>query len=432
MTSRPSVLVIDDQEAILHSFATLLDPDRDYVGAALDELALALGDSDDPRPAAEKLSYRMRYAQQGLEGIELCRAAKAAGDPFSVAFVDIHMPPGIDGVQTAVKLWELQPELEIVLCTAHSMYTWQEILERVPRRDQLVILRKPFDPIEVRQLAACLTDKARRGRALAQQMEELERRVAAEVGRRLELELGEVQKFESLGRLAAGVAHEINTPMQYIQSSLDFLVDAVHDLNLAESRPDLAEDMSASIRDALDGVSRVSAIVRSVGEYAHVQRTQQMAPVDLNRQIQMAVQLGRTEYKNRADLTLDLGELPAVHGHADELGRAILNLLINASHAITAKCGDRGRITISTRALPDGIHLAVADTGIGIPAEHRARIFEPFFTTKELGKGTGQGLAIVRKTIVEQHCGRIEVDSTPGVGTTFHIFIPNQVREVAA
>ena len=120
-----------------------------------------------------------------------------------------------------------------------------------------------------------------------------------------------------------------------------------------------------------------------------------------------------------------------MEGYADELGREILNLLINASHAITAK-GGRGQITISTRALADGVRLSVADTGIGIPPEHRSHIFEPFFTTKELGKGTGQGLAIVRKTIVEQHAGRIEVESVVGQGTTFHLFIPRDSRGVAA
>ena len=149
--NRPGVLVIDDQESILQNFAALLDPQQDGVDSKLD--ALALGDDEAPKEA-HPLHYRMEYAGQGLEGVELCKAALAGGQPFSVAFVDIHMPPGIDGVQTAAKLWEIQPDLEIVLCTAHSMYTWQEILERVPHRDQLVILRKPFDPIEVRQQIA--------------------------------------------------------------------------------------------------------------------------------------------------------------------------------------------------------------------------------------------------------------------------------------
>ena len=427
----PSVLVIDDQEAILANFATLLDPRQDDVAATLDELALALGDASTPQATSQAIRYQMSYARQGSEGVERCRAAKHAGTPFSVAFVDIHMPPGIDGVQTAVELWNIQPDLEIVLCTAHSVYTWQEILDRVPRRDQLVILRKPFDPIEVRQLAACLTDKAARGRALAKQMEHLEARIASEVARRLELELGALQKFEALGRLAAGVAHEINTPMQYIQSSLEYLGDALDQSGLRDLQPELTNEMHLSVSDALDGVARVAAIVRSVGEYAHVQRRQHATPVDVNRQIQMAAQLGRAEYKRAAELVLDLGELPPVEGYADELGRAILNLLINASHAITAK-GGRGQITISTRALADGVRLSVADTGIGIPPEHRSHIFEPFFTTKELGKGTGQGLAIVRKTIVEQHAGRIEVESVVGQGTTFHLFIPRDSRGVAA
>ena len=423
--SHSRILVIDDQESILQNFAALLDPpERGEVASTLDDLELALGGSDAAKQATvETPRYRMRYARQGADGVSECLAAKTAGDPFSVAFVDIHMPPGIDGVQTAAELWKLQPDLEIVLCSAHSMYTWQEILGRLPRRDQLVILRKPFDPIEVRQLAACLSEKSRRGRVLAQQMQELEERVAREVARRLELELGALQKFDALGRLAAGIAHEINTPMQYVQSSLEFLGEA-----LQQAEPlELHDEMTSSIRDALDGVSRVAAIVRGVGEYAYVNHGP--GPVDLNRQVHMAAQLGRAEYKRDAELVLDLGELPPLHGHADDLGRAILNLLVNASHAIGAKRkpGEIGKITITTRAQPGCVRLSISDTGIGIPTEFRARIFEPFFTTKALGKGTGQGLAIVRKAVVEQHHGSIEVDSVPGEGTTFHVTLPVQV-----
>jgi two-component system NtrC family sensor kinase len=313
------------------------------------------------------------------------------------------------------------------------MYSWQQILEELPRRDQLVILRKPFDPIEVRHLAACLSEKWRRGRAIEQQMQELEMRVSREVTRRLELELGALQKFDALGRLTAGIAHEISTPMQCAHSSFEFLQDVLADCD---------EDVRGAIADGLEGMRRASAIVRSIGEYSHSRPGP--GPVDLNRQVQMAAQLARTEYRHDADLVLDLGELPPLHGYADELGRAILNLVVNASHAIAAKrrpsldqpCLEqidaRGTITIVTRAVAGGVRLSISDTGTGIAPEHRARIFEPFFTTKSLGKGTGQGLAMVHTTVVEHHHGAIEVDSLPGHGTTFHLQLPLSIQVAAA
>ncbi|MBS1123324.1 MAG: hybrid sensor histidine kinase/response regulator [Deltaproteobacteria bacterium] len=433
-TAQPNILVVDDEQSILDSFRSLLDaPGSDPTVATLDELELALGGA--PRVATEQPRYRMHYARQGADAITACSSALASGAPLSVAFIDIQMPPGIDGVETAVQLWRQQPDLEIVLCTAHSTYSWQDILARTPRRDQLVILRKPFEPIEVRQLAACMSEKWHRGRELQRDMERLEAQVQREVARRLQIELGVSQKFESLGRLAAGIAHEINTPTQYIQSSLEFLAETIGDLK-PESGGETAElfdSMTGAIGDALSGVARVTAIVRSVREYAHTSDTQHDT-VDLNRQIRMAAELAKSQYKYSADLVLDLGELPPVRGHADELGRAILNLVINAAQAITAKRdgGRRGRITITTRATASVVTVSVADTGTGIPDEHRARVFEPFFTTKSLGEGTGQGLAMVRAAIVDRHHGTIDFESVVGAGTTFHLSLPRCQQERAA
>ncbi|MEJ7602952.1 MAG: ATP-binding protein [Kofleriaceae bacterium] len=419
----PNLLVVDDQEPILHNFATLLEPSRTSGNTSeLDLLELALGGTAPAEPVITP-RYHVRYARQGAEAVRECEAALAADRPFSVAFVDIHMPPGIDGVETAMQLWQLQPDLEIVLCTAHSTYSWHEILARLSVRDQLVILRKPFDPIEVRQLAACLTEKWRRGRAVAARMAELEQEIAREVARRLEIELRGSQKFEALGRLAAGIAHEINTPSQFIQSSLEFLGETFAELDGPPSA-DCRADIATAISDAVSGVSRITSIVRSVREYAHTSG-EQHEPVDLNRQVRMAGELARSQYKHDAELVLDLGDVPAVMGHADELGRAILNLLVNAAHAIRARKDRRlGTITIKTRCTDRAVELAISDTGVGIAPEARDRIFEPFFTTKALGEGTGQGLAIVRATIVDRHQGTMRFESELGHGTTFMLTLP--------
>jgi two-component system, NtrC family, sensor kinase len=442
-TERAGILVIDDQETILENFARLLEPTSAAAIAAsdnaLDELDAAIaGSSSRQIPTVAIPQYRVRYARQGAEGVRECAAAAAAGTPFSVAFIDIHMPPGIDGVETATQLWRDQPDLEIVLCSAYSNYSWHAILHRLVVRDQLVILRKPFDPIEVRQLAACLSEKCRRGRSLARRMEQLEAQVQSEVARRMQIELQRSQKFEALGRLAAGIAHEINTPMQFIQSSVEFLRETLGQLTSRLERGEgcagvldsVLVEIPAALSDAAEGVARVTAIVGSVREYAHTShRAAEL--VDLNRQIRMAAELARNQYKHDAELALDLGEIPNVLGNADELGRAILNLLVNAAQAIhaarTSRAGGgaaRGRIGITSRATAQAITIDISDTGTGITPEDRDRVFEPFFTTKSLGQGTGQGLAIARAAIVERHHGALTFDSTPGAGTTFHIWLP--------
>jgi signal transduction histidine kinase len=412
--------VIDDQDAILQDFRALLLPaGATAVADELDALEAALGGVPSASAGATLPAFEVSCARQGLDGIELVRSSP---EPYAVAFIDIHMPPGIDGIETARRLWEIQPSLEIVLCTAHSTYSWNDILARLPYRGQFVILRKPFDPIEVRQLATCLSEKWQRGQEVAANVAQLELRVQNEVARRIANELGTAQRFEALGRLAAGIAHEINTPSQYVLSSLEFLHDAMEELAPDLPGSALIPEMTAAIDDALVGIERLSAIVRSVREHSHSSRIES-GDVDLNRQIRIAVELARTEYKHVADLVLDLhDDLPVVRGYADELGRAVMNLLVNAAHAIAAT-RTRGRITIATRTHPGRVVMSVSDTGIGIPAEHRDRVFDPFFTTKNVGEGTGQGLAFVRSA-VERHRGHIALESCEGRGTTFHITVP--------
>jgi two-component system NtrC family sensor kinase len=426
------ILVIDDQETILTDFARLLEPSELATNAdELDDLASVLGGSGRiSKPLARP--YRVRYARQGLDGVREHAAQVALSKPVAVAFVDIHMPPGIDGVETVQRLWKAQPDIEVVLCTAYSDYSWHTILERLDSQDQLVILRKPFDPIEVRQLAACLSEKWLRGRTLARRMSDLEAQVAREVDRRMQIELQQAQKFEALGRLAAGVAHEINTPTQYIQSSLEFLSTAFADA--AEGNTEALADVPGAIADAMDGIQRVTALVRSVREYAHTSHRRELEPVDMNRQIRMVAELARSQYKHDADLVFDLAEVPTLLGNADELGRALLNLLVNSAQAVQAnrRGGKRGTITITSRATADTVTITVADTGGGIPLEHWGRVFEPFFTTKARGQGTGQGLAIAHAAIVDRHRGSLRFDSKVGEGTTFYISLPLRLAEGVA
>ena len=273
---------------------------------------------------------------------------------------------------------------------------------------------------------------------------------------RLQAQLLHAQKLESVGQLAAGIAHEINTPIQYIGTNIDFLDDgfkdvatlmsAYHQLLTEEKNhsvtPELvqkveqtmkdtdwdylAQELPLAIAQSKDGVHRVSTIVRAMKEFSHP-GSKVKIPRSLNDLINTTLIVSRNEWKYVADLDTDFSDnLPQVPCLSDELGQVFLNLLVNSAHAIATQLGAnpnglKGRITISTRLVANQVEVRLQDTGCGIPGDILSRVFDPFFTTKDVGKGTGQGLAIARDVIVNKHGGTLEVESEPGQGATFII-----------
>jgi len=266
------------------------------------------------------------------------------------------------------------------------------------------------------------------------------------------------QKMQAIGELAAGIAHEINTPMQYVGDNTRFLKDGFDDLlGLLEHltalvqagrenrlKPDLLEEAKTAVQEAdleflsteiptalnqsIEGICRVSEIVRAMKEFAHP-NDQDMIEIPLNEAIQNTVIITRNEWKYVADLETDLDpNLPPVPCLRGEFNQVILNLLVNAAQAIEEvvgrKSGRKGKITVSTRRDGDWVEIRVADTGTGIAPEHRGRIFEPFFTTKAVGKGTGQGLTLSRKIIEKKHRGTLSFETEVGQGTVFIIRLP--------
>jgi two-component system, NtrC family, sensor kinase len=189
--------------------------------------------------------------------------------------------------------------------------------------------------------------------------------------------------------------------------------------------PYLAENLPPAMERSLEGLERIGTIVRSMKEFAHPDQRERVA-VDLNRAVSSTIVIARNEYKYVADVVTDLGELPRVPCYAGELNQVVLNLVVNAAHAIADRHGDsgiRGTIRVRTWCEDGQAVISVSDDGAGIPEEIRDRIFDPFFTTKEVGKGTGQGLAIAR-SVVDKHGGRLDCDSVVGEGTTFTIRLP--------
>ncbi|HEX4386106.1 MAG TPA: ATP-binding protein [Myxococcales bacterium] len=270
-----------------------------------------------------------------------------------------------------------------------------------------------------------------------------------------EAELRQAQKLEAVGRLASGVAHEINTPVQFVSDSIQFLREAVQDLlrivvasrvnrraalkggSLAEAvaateeiekNADLEfllEKVPKAFDRSVDGLERVTTIVRSLNEFAHPDSAE-MTTVDLNRAIQSTLTIARNEYKYVAEVETAFGEVPPLVCHAGEINQVVLNILINAAHAIgdvVKGTGGKGLIRVSTSFEDGAIIVSIADSGGGIHEDVRDRIFDPFFTTKEVGKGTGQGLTIAR-SVVEKHGGELTLTTEAGKGTTFFIRLP--------
>ena len=265
-------------------------------------------------------------------------------------------------------------------------------------------------------------------------------------------------KLESIGQLAAGVAHEINTPIQFIGDNLKFLSDSFGDIHKAIAAysvilehgrtsgtiepsllastddilrtTDLAyvlDEAPKAVNQSQDGVVRVSDIVRAMKEFSHPDDGGRKA-VNINQSILTTLTVARNEYKYVAEVVTDLAEdLPPIPCFVGEFNQVVLNLVINAAHAIgdvVAQSGNKGIITVSSRLEGESVEIRISDTGTGIPEAARARIFDPFFTTKSVGKGTGQGLFIARTVIVKKHHGSLDFETEIGGGTTFIIRLP--------
>jgi len=580
------ILVIDDNRSIHDDFHKVLCP-RGNDASGLDEVEASLfGTPVDSKPAATP--YRIDSAYQGKEGLDMIKQARDSQAPYAMAFVDVRMPPGWDGIETTERLWQADPDLQVVICTAYSDYSWSEMMARLGLSDSLVILKKPFDQVEVLQLATSLTRKwqllqesknqvanleklvALRSNQVVQEQEKLkaifdnspegifqitpagrllsanpalallcgypsapqmiaestdfpaqmgiDASLRAELRERLkidncvrdfqtqirvrdgtqkwvsitackvaskdciqmfyqgfmvditarkeaerekslmEVHLRQAQKLESVGQLAAGIAHEINTPIQYIGDNVRFVEEALSDMSpllteyqnlesaareqavtpellarvrAAGQKADidyLKREIPGAIRQSLEGLGHVAGIVRAMKEFSHPGRAEKM-PVDVNHAIETTLTVARNEWKYVADVITDLApNLPQVPCLPGDFNQVLLNIIVNAAHAISDVVkgheGRRGVIKISTRQAGASVEIKISDTGAGIAESIRNRVFEPFFTTKEVGRGTGQGLAIAYNTIVKKHGGELTFETEVGKGTQFIIRLP--------
>jgi two-component system NtrC family sensor kinase len=450
-------LVIDDNTAIHQDFSRILQAEEPPAG--LREARAALFD-ETPSEITHEV-FEVDCADQGQAGLAMVQQAIHQGRPYAVAFVDMRMPPGWDGVETLEHLWRTDPDLQAVICTAFADFDWDYLIQRLGHRDQLLILRKPFDVVEVWQLARALSQKwslarqakhrldtlaelvdqrtrelretnvrlqqdiARRQQvevALQQIQAELEHRVEERTvalrreiaeRQRLEREAQRAEHFALLGRLAAGVSHEIRNPLGAVFLHVDLLTEELQHPSLHS-----ASVIAQTLTEIRTHLARVDDLVQDYLSLVRVP-TIEKVPTELSTTVrQFAQEMTPALTMQGITIHLDaLDQLGAVALHLNTFRRALLNLVQNAMEAMPKG----GTLSLRGRRLATTVQLDVCDTGIGIAPEYTARIFEPLHTTKP--GGSGLGLYIVQE-IITAHGGQVAVQSTVGHGTTFTITLP--------
>lgn len=460
MESNRRILVIDDDTGIQDAYRQILEPDSDPHG---DELLASSGRlfGEEPDHSASLLKPQplneVTICSNGEDGIRTASEAIINGRPFAMAFVDMKMP-GIDGATTAREIFKLDPQIRIVIVTAFSECSPDEIVEEVGRED-IFYLNKPFNQAEIKQFTRALLDqwnincekeKLRRAledsnRQLRQLTENLEEKVKEKTALLIQSE-----KLASVGLLAAGVAHEINNPAAFVGCNLNTIKRYTNKIvpllelcrELVQNRsPEILlqlehfltnnkiefilDDLRGLVDESQDGIGRISGIVADLKAFSHIDRAE-ISLVNVNEVIDTTLNIIHNQLKYKVEVIKQYGELPLIECFPQKISQVFMNLLINASQAIAEK----GQIRICSQLISEGrrlsdqmVEIEISDTGQGIAPEMIPKLFDPFFTTKPVGEGTGLGLSIVYD-IVKGHGGTIAVQSQLGKGSVFTLHFP--------
>lgn len=452
------ILIIDDDPGVRDSYNEILCP-------VLKEDVLSKGASLFDGPIQDTVSipwkqYDLTMAERGKDGIRAVEEAVGQKKPFAAAFIDMKMP-GLDGAETSKRIWAIVPDIKIVIVTAYSEYTPDDIIQ-VTGRDDIFYLRKPFNPEEIRQFARALTKEwnlEHERELLSSKLEDMNKNLQKKVAEQTAL-LIQSEKMASLGILAAGVAHEINNPISFIQGNLSSikkynsrikdlllkyeqienyftggqtneisqLLEQIREFKKTKKIDFILKDMVDLAEESLQETMRIRNIVKDLKTFSRVDEAE-LKYIDLNDTLETTLNIIWNELKYKAEVIKDYGQLPEVKCFPQKISQVFMNILMNAVQAIEEK----GIIKIVTSHIKEGrrakdvkVKIIISDSGKGISKDNLFKIFDPFFTTKPVGEGTGLGLSITYD-IIKAHGGEIKIESEVNVGTTVTIILPLEV-----
>lgn len=410
------ILLIDDNPQIHEDFRGIFVQKKDEQKRRLGDLFIKIVGqvgSEETRkdfPVRQTRRFVLDSAYQGEDAYGLVKMALAEERPYTIAIVDVRMPPGVDGIQTIKKLWELDPELQVVICTAYSDRSWEEIFFLLNPTDNLLILKKPFDVAEVLQIVHTMSEKWQTSRQLKEANKALEGLVEIQKARMLES-----YKLAHLGEVASGIAHELNTPLTVIklrsQQAKRLMNAGTFDV--------------AKIESFLDVIGltcdRMSKIITDLLNFARDPREDDKGEHELTKILDSTLTLCSEKFRYAGiAIQLDIPSGLMIPCNPVQLSQVFLNLLSNSYDAVYGL--SEKWVQVSARKVRDDIIITVVDSGPRISGELAEKIMKPFFTTKPIGKGTGLGLSI-SLGIIHQHKGRLELD--PGAeNMTFRISLP--------
>ncbi|MFC1780666.1 ATP-binding protein [Planctomycetota bacterium] len=431
------ILIIDDNPNIHKDFQTILVDDQD--NETLDSLkAEVFGQVNDSN--ADKSSFDLDFASQGQEGCEKIQQACSENRPYELAFVDMRMPPGWDGLKTIEHIWQIDPKVQVVICTAYSDYSWDDITERLGKSENLLILKKPFDSAEVAQLAAALTEKWNLAKKASMKMEELEQMVEEQTdelkdaNNKLKMEITEREQAErklaelvrtventnkELKDFASIVSHDLKAPLRGIKSLATWILE--------DCRDKFDEKTTKQMNLLLGRVERMYRLIDGVLVYSRVGRVEEESKtVDLNSFMPEVIDMVVPPENIQVSIE---NELPSIVCKETHIMQLFQNLLSNAIKYLDK---EQGWIKIGCVEEGDFWRFNISDNGPGIDEANFERIFRMFqiLSVKKEFEGTGVGLTVVKK-IVELYGGRIWIESKVGQGSTFFFTLPKLKTRIA-
>jgi signal transduction histidine kinase len=431
------ILVVDDNPNIHKDFQTILleENESTTLDALRDEVF-----GNTKSESQTRSVFELDFASQGKEGCEKVRQACSENRPYELAFVDMRMPPGWDGLKTIENIWQIDPKVQIVICTAYSDYSWGDITERLGKSENLLILKKPFDSAEVAQLAVALTEKWNLARQASMKMEQLEQMVKertdelTEANNQLKQEIAEREQAElrlaqllkkvdnvnaELKDFASIVSHDLKAPLRGIKVLANWILE--------DCRDKFDEKANEQMNLLLSRVERMHNLIDGVLQYSRAGREEAKGPVQVNLEQFVPEVIDMVNPPENIKVNVD-GMPPLIECQETHMMQLFQNLLNNA-----IKYMDKSEGFIKIGCVEEGNFwkFSIADNGPGIEEKHFERIFRMFqvISDKEESEGTGVGLTVAKK-IVELYGGKIWVESKVGQGSIFFFTLPKQEQEI--